>query len=221
MVTSRMNSSFAARVRRVLAALAWTCWCGTAWAQAPVPGYPDRVDAFDSREVAMLPSYCRSTQVFRQHVPNDPAEGERWAAFFGPTFLHLHHYCWGVMKTNRAMLLARTRESRLFYLGDAITEYDYVIDRSTPDFLLLPEILTKKAENLILLDRGPSAVGELLRAINVKPDYWPAPAKLSDYYKSTGDLAKARQVLVDGLAANPDAKSLQRRLDELGNAKAK
>lgn len=221
MDASRMRASLFARLRWALTACALICANGFAWAQAPVPGYPDRVEAFDSREVALLPAYCRSTQVFRQHVPNDPAEGERWAAFFGPTFLHLHHYCWGVMKTNRAMLLARERQSRLFYLGDAITEYDYVLDRSTPDFLLLPEILTKKAENLILLDRGPHAVVELMRAISLKPDYWPASVKLSDYYKSTGDLAKARQALVDGLAADPNAKVLQRRLDDLGSAKAK
>jgi tetratricopeptide (TPR) repeat protein len=191
-----------------------------AHAQAPIPGYPDTVNSFDAREVAMLPSFCRYTQVFRENVPNDPDERERWIAYLGQTnYLPIHHYCWGLMKTNRAMLLARSTESRNFYLADAIGEYDYVIRRVLPDFVLLPEILTKKAENLILLGRGPQGVVELRRAIDTSGNYWPAYAKLADYYKETGDPGKARETLDEGLAKAPDAKGLQRRLEELGRPK--
>lgn len=187
----------------------------TAHAQAPIPGYPDNWDAFDPRELAMLPSYCKHTQVFRERVPGDPEERERWIAYFGPGYLHLHHYCWGLMKTHRGALLARTRESRIFYLSDALGEFDYVLQRVPPDFVLLPEIRTRKAENLILLGRGPTAVVELMRAIETKADYWPAYAKLADYYKDTGDTAKAREILKQGIAAAPDAAALQRRLEDL------
>ena len=58
-----------------------------------------------------------------------------------------------------------------------------------------PEIFTKKGENLIRLAKGPLGVIELERAIEAKPDYWPPYAALSDYYKSIGDRAKARDVL--------------------------
>jgi len=165
----------------------------------------------------MLPRFCLHTQDFREHAAggNDPAQIERWSAFFGPTYWHLHHYCWGLMKTNRAMLLVRNVDFKRSYLADAIKEFDYVIERAPADFVLLPEILTKKGENLVRLGRGPHALLEFERAAELKPDYWPPYAQLSDYYKSSGDIAKAREQLRRGLSFAPDATALQRRLSEL------
>jgi len=204
-----------------MAGLAGPCllWCAHAHAQVSLPpGYPERIDAYDRREVAMLPRYCLSTQAFRMaNVPGsqDQAITDRWYAYLGPTFHGLHHYCWGLMKTNRALLLARDATTRRFYLQDAISEYDYVIERAEDGFLLLPEILTKRAENWARLGKGVAGVPDLERAISLKADYPPAYAALSDYYKGDGDLAKAREVLEEGLAKSPDAASLQRRLAEL------
>src|SRR5882762_6337599 len=134
--------------------------------QGGVPGYPDRVDAYDPREVALLPRYCIHTQLFRGRVPggNNPDEIERWYSIMGETFNAMHHYCWGLMKTNRATLFARGQKIRMFYLEDAISEFDYVIERAKPDFVMLPEILTKKGENLIRLGRGSFGIRELQRA---------------------------------------------------------
>jgi hypothetical protein len=36
---------------------------------ADIPGYPSNIEAYDSREVAMLPRYCIYTQLFRERVP--------------------------------------------------------------------------------------------------------------------------------------------------------
>ena len=47
----------------------------------------------------------------------DPAEVKRWYDVMGPAFHALHHYCWGLMKTNRALLLARTQQVRTYYLA--------------------------------------------------------------------------------------------------------
>lgn len=137
----------------------------------------------------------------------------------GPSFLDIHHYCWGIMKTNRALLLVRDQRMRTFYLGSAIGEFDYVIRRSAPGFKLLPEILTKKGENLIHLDRGPEGISQLESAIALKPDYWPPYAAMSDYYTKIGDLTKARARLEEGLSASPDAKPLKRRLAAIDGTK--
>ena len=112
-------------------------------AQDITPGYPASVNAFDPREVAMLPRYCTYTQMFRDYVPggNNPAEIQRWYSILGETFHAMHHYCLGLMKTNRGLILARDEQWRRFYLKDAIVEFDYVIDRAPPDYVLLPEIL--------------------------------------------------------------------------------
>ena len=180
-----------------------------------IPGYPEDVREYDQREVALLPKYCKFTQLFRDHFRADPEEVKRWYTIMGRPFDAMHHYCWGLMKTNRALLLAKTKHVRMYYLGSAIDEFDYVIRSSTPDFVMLPEILTKKGENLIRLGRTAQGVSELERAIRLKPDYWPPYAALSDHYKKQGDLTRAREWLDKALAVAPDAKGLQTRRAEL------
>ena len=202
-------------LRHVAAVLVVFATCGSAQAQQ-IQGYPS-VDAYDVREVAMLPRFCPYTQRFRLTVPggSNPDEINRWKGVMGEVFEHMHHYCWGLMKTNRAVLLARDPQTRLHYLADAVGEFDYVIRRCPPDFFLLPEILTKKGENLIRLGKAPTGLIDLERAAEIKPDYWPPYAQMSDYYKSVGDRDKAREFLERGLSFAPDAVALKRRLAEL------
>jgi len=191
---------------------------GLAYGQGGIPGYPPSISAKDAREIAMLPRFCIYTQDFRESVPggNDREQIERWTMVMGDMYLHMHHYCYGLMKMNRATLLARDAGVRRFYLADAIREFDYVLGHAPPpSFIFLPEILAKKGEILIKLGEGPKAIEPLERAAEIKPDYWPAYAHLSDYYKETGDLKKARELLETGLSFSPDAKGLQRRLTEL------
>ncbi|MGC2518208.1 MAG: tetratricopeptide repeat protein [Burkholderiales bacterium] len=176
---------------------------------------PHRFDR--PREMYSLPGYCMYTQDYRDHIPggNNPAQIERWTTIMGPTFIHMHHYCYGLMATNRAAFLSPTREDRVHNLGVSITEFDYVIERAPPDFGLLPEIFTRKGENLIQLERVGQGMAELQRAIDMKPDYWPAYGAISDYYKDAGQFAKAREWLEKGLAVAPDARALKRRLADL------
>jgi tetratricopeptide (TPR) repeat protein len=204
------------RTRRASGAfgLAAALWAGTAAYAQLAPGYPDSVEAYDAREVAMLPPFCKHTQLFRRQVPGGGSveEIERWTAVMGPIFETMHHYCWGLMKTHRALYLVRERQARQFYLSDSIAEFDYVITRAPEDFILLPEILTKKGENLVRLGKGPVGITQFERAVELKPDYWPPYAYMSDYFKDAGDPKKAKEILERGLASAPDAKALQRRL---------
>jgi tetratricopeptide (TPR) repeat protein len=190
---------------------------------AGIPGYPENIREYDAREVSMLPRYCVYTQDFRNHIPGggNLDEIRRWRSKMGNAFEAMHHYCWGLMETNRAMLLARNPQDRKFYLGSAIGNFDYVIHNSPPDFIMLPEILTRKGENLLRLGRSAQAVQALEQAIALKSDYWPPYAQLSDFYKANGDPGKARETLEKGLALTPDAKALNRRLVELKDAKPK
>jgi len=178
---------------------------------------------YESSQVYMLPVYCKYTQVFRDNVPggNNRAEIERWTTSMGATFNHMHHYCWGLMASNRAAFSSNTRQDRTHNLNESIKEFDYVIERAPPDFALLPEILTKKGESLVRLDRGPDGMFEFQRAIKIKAGYGPAYAAMSDYYKETGQLAKARESLEKGLSVAPNSTALARRLAELDAAKGK
>lgn len=188
-----------------------------AHAQSLAPGYPADVRAYDPREVATLPAFCIYTQEFRDKVPggSDQDQIKHWYAVMGEPFHAMHHYCWGLMKTHRALVLARTRQAREFYLNDAIGEFDYVLDHSTPSFLLFPEILARKGQNLIRLGKGPLAILQLERAIEIKPDYWPAYAYLSDYHKDSGDYDQAKALVQAALIHAPEVKGLHMRLAEL------
>lgn len=188
-----------------------------------IPGYPPQVMAYDAREVGRLPNYCKYTQNFRERLPggNDSAQISYWYSVMGETFHAMHHYCWGLMKLNRALYLARTDQARRFYFGDAILEFDYVLERSPENFILRPEILTKKGQSLIRLGRGPAAIPLLEKAIELKPDYWPPYVQLSDYYKESGQIALARETLERALAQSPGVESLKQRLAELDGARGK
>jgi tetratricopeptide (TPR) repeat protein len=179
--------------------------------------------SYDPRELRLIPAYCKYTQYFRARLPggNNPDEIARWTQEMGGTFNHMHHYCWGLMDTYRATLFDRDAQSRKHDLYASIGEFDYVITKAPPDFKYLPEMLTKKGENLILLDRGPEGVGELRRAIEIRPSYWQAYATLSDYFKDTGDPKRAREWLEKGLEASPNVKALTRRLDDLNAGQRK
>lgn len=177
---------------------------------------------YDPKQLSLLPAYCKHTQLYRAVAPggNNPAQIEYWRARMGgdENFAHMHHYCWALENTNRA-LYERTKVERDRRLGESLGDLGYVIARVRPDFVLLPEILTKRAENLISLGRATQALPDLLRAIELRPDYWPPYATLSDHYKQLGDVASARSWLEKGLAASPQAKPLETRLRNLNAAR--
>jgi tetratricopeptide (TPR) repeat protein len=186
-----------------------------------IPGYPDSVEALDPRDVAILPRYCKSTQLFRDEFHPNQSEIAHWYEVMGPAFHAMHHYCWALMETNRAMLLARSKRVRDFYLDSAVGNIDYVIRNSPPDFVMLPEILTKKGENLLRLDRTALGIAALQQAIRLKADYWPPYAALSFHFQKTGNIAQAREWLEKGLAAAPNTRALEKRLKELEGVKQK
>jgi len=171
----------------------------------------------NARELATLPAYCRGTQVIRS-ISHDPVPIETYIKRYGQAYSHLHHYCWALNSENKAytILDKQQRNSKLFY---ALGDIDYVIERSPPTFVLLPEIYTGKARILFKLDRAPEAVGTLYKALQLKPDYWPASIRLSDYYKKQGDIKNARTILEKALEKTPKSKALMKRIAELDAAK--
>jgi tetratricopeptide (TPR) repeat protein len=190
---------------------------GAPAAAQSIPGYPEHVTDYDPREVVMLPEYCKYTQLFRDRVPggNNREMIQRWHATMGDIFMAMHHYCWGLMHLNRARILARDAQARSFNYGSAVAEFDYVLRQARPDFVLLPEILTKRGEALLGLGRAAQAMVEFERAIELRPDYWPPYAQIADYHQSQGDREKARAILQTGLKHAPGTNGLQRRLKEL------
>jgi tetratricopeptide (TPR) repeat protein len=178
---------------------------------------------YGPQEIALLPAYCR-TNKFISSEPGNPyvAEQQHWERVLGSRpYSAIHHYCWAQMTVNRARMTARSKKERLSILNTSLGDFDYVLRYTSPEFVLLPEILFKRAEVMLELGRFPEANANLLRAIEVKPDYWPPYAALSDHYRNLGETQKAREWLDKGLAASPGSKTLQQRLAELGGSKGK
>jgi tetratricopeptide (TPR) repeat protein len=182
---------------------------------------------YDPKVFAFMPEWCKYTPLYNPVVPHQQsaadvrAEVRRLNQLMGPqNFKHLHHYCRGLFSVTRARYFETSRIARERRLQYSIGEFDYVLNRVEPTFALLPEILTKKGESLVAL-RRPEAVEPLHRALQAKPDYWPAYAALSDYFRDIGEVARARQWLEKGLAAAPAATALQSRLAELDKSAGK
>jgi tetratricopeptide (TPR) repeat protein len=189
----------------------------TGFALALAPIHAEAQYKYEQSLMHMLPSYCRYTQDFINRFPGGDraAEQERWKASLGQTFIHMHHYCYGLMDVNRAALLSNDERESRFNLSNSVLEFEYVIERAPLDFPMLPEILTKKGESLLKLNRDGEAMLQFERAVKIKPDYEPAYAAASDFYKDSRQLAKAREWLQKGLSAAPNSKTLRRRLAEL------
>lgn len=165
-------------------------------------------------ELALLPPYCAGTQQVRT-VSKDPKPIAEYIAIYGQPYNHLHHYCWALNAENNAWRI-RDRFLRKSKLGYALGDIQYVLDRSGPDFVLLPEILNTQARILFSLKRDSEAAIALNKAISIKPDYAQAYERLSDYYVDTGNKAQAIAILERGIGNTEKATRLIKRLAKLG-----
>lgn len=163
-----------------------------------------------AEEVQMLPKYCQARMWH-----NTPEAEKYWTSVMGPTYQHIHHYCRGLVHTNRGTMLFRDPVERKRALNFSIPEFDYVLRHAPKDFVLLPELYTKRGGNLIRLGRTEEGMQDLRRAMELKSDYWPPYAVMSDYYRDAGNPAKAKEWLDKALSVAPNAKALQLRVSEL------
>jgi tetratricopeptide (TPR) repeat protein len=174
--------------------------------------HADRIE--NLAELARLPAYCRGTQQIREISQEPSYKVQEYYAKYGPTYNHLHHYCWALNTENRVSI-QNPRDGK-FWLGTAIGDIDYVLHQNhDPKFILLPEIYTSKARILFKIDQAADAIPWLQKAIATRPDYVPAYARLSDYYAERGDTAEAIKILKQGIAKSKKADMLNRRLGEL------
>jgi tetratricopeptide (TPR) repeat protein len=196
-------------VRKLLAvpiALAAILWCGAI-------GAADQ--RFGDEDVALLPAYCKDTQSFAPYY-GSPGGYEARIRQIGPTFHHLHHYCLGLVYINQAVVSKSEQRKKRLY-NNALQDIDYVLHRAPADFVLLPEILVKRGIALTHLKKFPLAEASFRKAIQTKPDYWPAYRDLATLYIENGKRDLARTTLENGLAVVSEKRVLQMMLNDLKN----
>jgi len=169
-------------------------------------------------EMAAVPRYCPYTPAYgNSGTPGTPsAEAKPWVAIMGPTFWHIHHYCWGKLNLLRAMRSTATEQERAHLLGTVVGDYRYVTQRAPRDFILLPEILAGIGEVELRRGRPQEASRAFAEARELKPDYWPAYSHWAEFLVRSGQKAEAKQLVRTGLEHNPDAKTLREQYRLLG-----
>lgn len=162
-------------------------------------------------ELALVPGYCKDTQGFGygDATTNPSPRSGHWVSLMGKTFWHMHHYCRGLIKRNRAMKAGMRFEERRDLIKSAIGEYEYVLgNNKDADFILLPEIYTRVGEANILIANPSEAEQAFAKARQIKPDYWPAYSHWAEYLIQKGKRAEAKQLVKSGLEQTPNAKVL-------------
>lgn len=162
-------------------------------------------------EMALIPSYCKDTQGFGygDATSNPSPRAGHWVSLMGKTFWHMHHYCAGLIKRNRAMKAGIRMEDRRGLLESAISEYQYVLNNNKEaDFILLPEIYTRIGEASLQISNPSAAEKAFARAREIKEDYWPAYSHWAEYLIRTGKRVEAKQLVKSGLEQSPNAKVL-------------
>jgi tetratricopeptide (TPR) repeat protein len=203
----RRSSSF----KKLAGAFFAMAACGASWGQRP--------PSVTAGELALLPEYCIDTQGFDysdQYSGKKSPRADYWVGLMGQSFWHHHHYCWGLIKSRRAMAPGVRPELRTGGLKDANGDYDYVIRNATRDFVMLPEVMLKYGDNLVLLDSPIQALEVYAEAARRKPDYWPAYVNAAEALEKVGKKKEALARIGEGLAFAPTSPVLQRHYTRLG-----
>ena len=178
----------------------WSCTANSA-------GAPDTVD------LPGLPAYCPSTWGGSARTKESVEHWEQRMG--GGMFMHMHHYCWGLASLRKAQDYKLSVGEKRTLLSTAVKEIDYVLGHAQPDFVLLPEMLTKRGEALLRLKDYRAAEAMFTKAIETRKDYWPAYTLYAEALIDQGKRDQARDVLNNGIKQVSEPRMLQRMLTDL------
>jgi tetratricopeptide (TPR) repeat protein len=170
-------------------------------------------------EVALLPEFCRHTQLIVPRHGSDAAQKE-WIARVGPSFLHMHHYCIAVVAYVRSFRHANRPADRSGYLVFAWQNLTYVVNNSEAGFALMPEVLYRRGQVRFRQGMLAEAAKDLEDALQGDPNHVRASYELSQVAVALGDRARARTVLEKALERAPESRLLKLALSDL-QARAK
>jgi tetratricopeptide (TPR) repeat protein len=173
-------------------------------------------------EKALLPEYCVDTQTFGYGDAsyNTSPRAPYWIGLMGKTFWAMHHHCWALIREHRSRGAGVTRQERDGHLIAANSDYVYVIDNATPDFVLLPEIYTRIGENYVLLGNIGAAMDAFGAARKSKADYWPPYVAWARVMLKAGKRQEALAHVETVMRLAPDDAELRRQYNLIKNGPA-
>ncbi len=165
-------------------------------------------------EVALLPEFCRHTQVIL--VRHGSANSQReWIERVGPAFLAMHHYCVAVVAYVRSHRHSNSKTDRIAYLSFAEDNQTYVVDRIGPDFALRAEIYYRRGQARSGLGKLPEALSDLEKAVESDPKHVRANHELSQVLLALGERERASKVLRAALERVPGNRLLESSLEQV------
>lgn len=183
----------------------------------------DFVKSMTAGEKALLPAWCMDTQSFGYgdaHTNTSP-RAAHWIGLMGKTFWAAHHYCWAMIKTQRSRSPMLPPNTRAFWLQSAINDMYYVVNNATPDFVLLPEVLTRIGEAYVTQQDYAQANETFAKARQVKPDYWPPYVRWAEVLVRFGKRQEGLELVEQVIKLAPGDAELQRQFQLLKTASAK
>lgn len=168
-------------------------------------------------EVALLPEYCRHSQLFGRRFGSK--EGyEYWTARLGSDFRHVHHYCLALVALRRSEKTTE-RNNRSHYLRSAIADCGYVVNAVQPTFTLLPEVLVARGTAYSRLGQSREANADFTTAQKLAPTRVITYVQWAGALMSQGMKADAMSVVEEGLRHIPHSPALRQLGQELSNPK--
>lgn len=201
------------RMIRFPIALAAACALGFSMTALALDLSGNKLQDITAAEWAMAPPYCPYTMGQKGHT--QPHIG-KWVGVMGDGFFHMHHFCWALFDIHRAERADVSATDRRFLRGRALGGFQYVVQNTREDFILLPEIYTWIGRTEILLGHPKEAFNAFAVAQKLKPDYWPPYFHLAEFLQSHGQKTDAMKVVKTGLQYSPDAKPLRLLFSHLG-----
>lgn len=125
------------------------------------------------------------------------------------------HYCWALAHKYRATFGEGDAQTIKNELKQAISNGDYVLERSGNKCVLIPEIHAMKGEVHTLAGDVKAAEESFARALKLKPGYSRAYIGLSDLYEQQDQPEKSVAALEEGIKDNPRSSALKIKLKRL------
>jgi hypothetical protein len=166
-------------------------------------------------ELKMLPPFCSARFEWSSRQA-DTEEVKMWKNILGGTFYHVHHYCMALNYLNR---IDRGIGSREDLLGLAGGDFQYMQNNIAENDILRPQVEFNIGLVLYKQDRIIQAIGQLRKAIQMRPNYERAYLLLGFCYRRLGDHASASDALQKGLIRVPESRALREALNEMNITK--
>lgn len=177
---------------------------GSAWA--------GEATTWKDSDFALYPQYCRARLDNKSKLMIPVWEKKIGAA----SFLHVHHYCFGMKAVALAYANYTDKNRRRFFANATVSETAYFLEHAPEESPLRAEALITQGRGFMLADQPDDARERFEAALEIDPNMVDAWAFLSDVHVAQGRKQDAIKVLQDAREKLGDQKKILLRLKELG-----